>query len=129
VELVRRQQFLCCACAVQTTGAHSVGAPRAVPEARPRDRGGLERVARATRPATLGDKLNEGMRVRVHTTEAAAQSMGVPSVDVLDWSADAVLPDRKHEAALLDYLEVDERELHALVLRSQMRRAQARIRN
>jgi hypothetical protein len=86
-------------------------------------------VARATRPATLGDKLNEVMRVRVHTTEAAAQSMGVPSVDVLDWSADAVLPDRKHEAALLDYLEVDERELHALVLRSQMRRAQARIRN
>jgi len=81
------------------------------------------------RPPTLGDKLNEVMRQRSHTTEAAARAMDAPTEAVLAWSADEQLPDRRCDAALMAYLDVDERQLRALVLRGQMRRTQARIRN
>ena len=73
--------------------------------------------------------MNEVMRQRLHTTENAARAMEVTSDEVLAWSADGPLPERKHDAALMAYLQVDERQLRALVLRGQMRRTQARIRN
>jgi len=69
------------------------------------------------------------MRQRVHTTEAAAQAMGVAPAVVLAWSADEEQPDRSHQDALIAYLQIDEQLLRALVLRGQMRRAQERIRN
>jgi hypothetical protein len=69
------------------------------------------------------------MRERVHTTEAAAQAMGMAPADVLAWSADEDQPDRSHQDALTTYLEIDENQFRALVLRGQMRRAQERIRN
>ena len=91
--------------------------------------GGLRRVARPGRPPTLGDKLNDVMRQRSHTTGDAAQAMHVTSDQVLEWTADGLVADHRHDAALMEYLQVDERQLRALVLRGQMRRTQARIRN
>jgi hypothetical protein len=69
------------------------------------------------------------MRQRVHTTDAAATAMGVAPADVLAWSADEEQPDRSKQGALIAYLDIDEEQLRALVLRGQMRRAQERIRN
>jgi hypothetical protein len=69
------------------------------------------------------------MRQRVHTTETAAQAMGVAPADVMAWSADEDQPDRSHQDALISYLKIDEHQFRALVLRGQMRRAQERIRN
>lgn len=69
------------------------------------------------------------MRQRVHTTEAAAQAMGVSPADVLAWSADEEQPDRSQQGALIAYLQIDEHQFRALALRGQMRRAQERIRN
>ena len=111
------------------THARAPGSPRVVPEVRRNDGGGRTRASRAPRPPTLGDVLNDVMRQRVHTTDAAAQAMGVTPADVLAWSTDEGQPDRAHQDALAAYLQVDEQHLRALVLRSQMRRAQERIRN
>jgi hypothetical protein len=69
------------------------------------------------------------MRLRVQTTDAAAQTLGVTSAEVRAWSADGQLPGHKQLPALQEYLGVDERELRALVLRGQMRLAQSRIRD
>ena len=80
-------------------------------------------------PQTLGDKLDETMTARNHTTEVAAQIIGVSPTDLLAWINDARQPDRTHHTSLASYLGIDEQELRGLVLRSQMRRAQARIRN
>ena len=120
---------VCCATGVALTDARRTSVPRTVPDAYRRDGDRFQRVGRATRPPTLGDVLNQAMRLRMQTTEAAANAMGVTTAEVLAWSADGPPPDREHEAVLAAYLEVDERQLRALVLRSQMRRAQARIRN
>jgi hypothetical protein len=68
------------------------------------------------------------MRRRAHTTEAAALELGVTRNELRAWCGDLEQPDRRHHAALLGYLRVDERQLRGLVLRSQMRHAQARIR-
>jgi hypothetical protein len=119
---------------VATTDARQLSSPRAVPDVNRLDGGdrldgGLRRVARPGRPPTLGDKLNEAMRQRSHTTDAAARAMEVTSDEVLAWSADGQIPDRTHDAALTEYLQVDERQVRALILRGQMRRTQARIRN
>jgi len=111
------------------TDPRPLGQPRAIPEAVGRDGRVRRGAALGSRPPTLGDKLNDVMRQRVQTTDAAARTMGVPPTEVLAWTADAHQPDRGHERALRDYLGVDERELSALVLRGQMRRAQARIRD
>jgi LmbE family N-acetylglucosaminyl deacetylase len=81
------------------------------------------------KPQTLGDKLDETMRLRAHTPEAAARVLGVAPTEVLSWAADRQLPDRSHHTALGSYLEIDERELRGLMLRSQMRMAQWRIRD
>jgi hypothetical protein len=69
------------------------------------------------------------MRKRVQTTEAAATAMGVTPADVLTWCADEDQPDRSKQGALMTYLDIDEEQLRALMLRGQMRRAQERIRN
>jgi len=111
-----------------STGTRATSTPQAVPDVLETGRA-TTRVRPAGRPPTLGDKLQEALRVRNQATDQAAHAMGVPTADLLAWTADAALPDRKHESALMAYLEVDERTLRALVLRGQMRRAQARIRN
>lgn len=111
-----------------TTETRQLGTPRAVPDVNHPD-GVLRRISDAGRPPTLGDRLNEVMRQRSHTTDAAARAMEVPSGEVLAWSADQRLPEHKHDSALMGYLQIDERQLRALVLRGQMRRTQARIRN
>jgi hypothetical protein len=113
---------------VAATDAGPKSAPRAVPDAHRVD-GGLRRGVRPKRPATLGDRLNEAMRLRVQTTHDAARALDATTAEVLAWSADEKLPDRKHLPTLQEYLGVDERELRALVLRGQMRLAQARIRD
>ena len=84
--------------------------------------------ARSAKPTTLGDALDRAMQSHVHTSEAAAEAIGVTKDDVLAWSADLGTPGRNQHAALLEYLDVDEHELRRLILRSQMRRTQARIR-
>jgi DNA-binding transcriptional regulator YiaG len=69
------------------------------------------------------------MRRRTHSSDAAARAMGVTTSAVRAWSADQEWPEPEHVAALLEYLQVDERRLRALVLRGQMRRIEDRIRN
>jgi hypothetical protein len=81
------------------------------------------------KPQTLGDKLHETMRVRAHSPETAGRVLGVAPSDVVLWASDRELPDRAHHTALGSYLEVDERALRGLILRSQMRLAQWRIRD
>jgi hypothetical protein len=119
---------LCSAGGVTATETRHPRSPLAVPDVYQSD-GGLRRIARAGRPPTLGDKLNEVMRQRSQTTEAAARAMEVPSDMLLAWSADHQVPDHRHDAALMGYLQVDEHQLRGLVLRGQMRRTQALIRN
>ena len=111
------------------TDTRAPGSPRTVPEARRNDGSGRPRAAHAARPPTLGDALNDIMRKRVHTTDAAAKAMGVASADVLAWTADEDQPDRSKQDALITYLDIDEEQLRSLMLRGQMRRAQERIRN
>ncbi len=111
------------------TDPRPMGASRAIPDAHRRDERGLGRVPLVTRPPTLGDKLNDVMRQRVQTTDVVARAIGVPSAELLAWTADTKQPDRRHEDALQRYLQVDWRQLRALILRGQMRRAQARIRH
>jgi len=113
---------------VAATDSSRKSGPRAVPDVLRVD-GGLRRGVRPKRPPTLGDRLNEAMRLRVQTTDDAARALGATSAEVLAWSADGQLPERKHLPALQEYLGVDDRELRALVLRGQMRLAQARIRD
>lgn len=86
-------------------------------------------ATRPTRPPTLGDKLHEVLRLKGQTTAHAAQAMGVTKAELLSWSADSEAPGVAGQAALQAYLEVDGRQLRALVLRGQMRLVQARIRN
>jgi hypothetical protein len=113
---------------VAATDAGPRSAPRAVPDVDRVD-GGLRRGVRPKRPPTLGDRLNEAMRQRVQNTHDAARALGATPAEVLAWSADGQLPEQRHLPALQEYLGVDERELRALVLRGQMRLAQARIRD
>jgi hypothetical protein len=80
-------------------------------------------------PQTLGDKLDESMRIRKHNSEEAARSMGVATSEVLLWKHDMQVPGPDHFEAVLDYLFVEDRHLRALILRSQMRRMQWRIRS
>jgi hypothetical protein len=68
------------------------------------------------------------MRVRKHDTETAARVLGVSTSEVLLWMHDMQTPDPSQYDPLLDYLVVEERHLRGLVLRSQMRRMQWRIR-
>jgi hypothetical protein len=79
-------------------------------------------------PQTLGDRLDEAMRVRRHDTDTAARALGVSTSEVLLWMHDMQTPDPSQYDLLLDYLVVEERHLRGLVLRSQMRRMQWRIR-
>ena len=79
-------------------------------------------------PQTMGDRLDEAMRVRKHDTETAARVLGVSTSEVLLWMHDMQTPDPSQYDPLLDYLVVEERHLRGLVLRSQMRRMQWRIR-
>ena len=59
---------------------------------------------------------------------AISGSLGVSTSEVLLWMHDMQVPEPSHYAQLLDYLVVEERHLRGLVLRSQMRRMQWRIR-
>ena len=79
-------------------------------------------------PQTLGDRLDEAMRVRRHDTATAARELGVSTSEVLLWMHDMQVPEPSQYDPLLDYLVVEERHLRGLVLRSQMRRMQWRIR-
>ena len=80
-------------------------------------------------PQTLGDKLDESMRIRKHDTDEAARAMGVAPSEVLLWKHDLQVPGPFQVDAVLDYLFIEERHLRALILRSQMRRMQWRIRS
>ena len=80
------------------------------------------------KPQTLGDRLDEAMRVRKHDTDAAARVLGVSTSEVLLWMHDMQVPEPEQYGPLLDYLVVEEPHLRGLVLRSQMRRMQWRIR-
>jgi len=112
------------------TNTRAPGSSRTVPGGGGRDDGsGQSRTTQSTRPKTLGDTLNDVIRRRVHTTDAAAEAMGVAPADVLAWSADEDQPDRSKQGALITYLDIDEEQLRSLMLRGQMRRAQERIRN
>ncbi len=79
-------------------------------------------------PQTLGDRLDEAMRVRRHDTDAAARVLGVSTSEVLLWMHDMQTPDPELHERLLDYLVEEDRHLRGLILRSQMRRMQWRIR-
>jgi hypothetical protein len=80
-------------------------------------------------PQTLGDKLDESMRIRKHNSDEAARAMGVATSEVLLWKHDMQVPEPVHFDAVLDYLFIEDRHLRALILRSQMRRMQWRIRS
>jgi hypothetical protein len=82
----------------------------------------------AVRPQTLGDKLDEEMRVRSESSAEAAASLGLPRDLVEAWSEDRSVPDKAQFGALQAYLHIDQRQMRSLVLRSQMRLAQVRIR-
>ena len=88
---------------------------------------------RASRTAvmeqTLGDKLDESMRIRAHNAGEAAREMGVTPSEVLLWKHDLQVPRSMHVEVLLDYLLIEEPHLRGLILRSQMRRIQVHIRN
>jgi hypothetical protein len=79
-------------------------------------------------PQTLGDRLDEAMRIRKHDTDTAARVLGVGTSEVLLWMHDMQVPDPTQFEPLLDYLVVEDRHLRGLILRSQMRRMQWRIR-
>ena len=78
---------------------------------------------------TLGDKLDESMRIRAHNSEEAAREMGVTPSEVLLWKHDMQVPQPMHVEVLLDYLFINEPHLRGLILRSQMRRVQMHVRN
>jgi hypothetical protein len=82
----------------------------------------------AVRPQTLGDKLDEEMQVRSESSAEAAASLGLPQDLVEEWSDDRSVPDKSHFGALQSYLHIDHRQMRSLILRSQMRLAQVRIR-
>jgi hypothetical protein len=86
-------------------------------------------VRTAVMPQTLGDRLDEAMRVRQHDTATAARVLGVSTSEVLLWMHDMQTPDPDQCEPLLDYLVVEDRHLRGLILRSQMRRLQMRIRS
>lgn len=79
-------------------------------------------------PQTLGDRLDEAMRIRKHDTSMAAGVLGVGTSEVLLWMHDMQVPEPDQYEPLLDYLVVEEQHLRGLILRSQMRRMQWRIR-
>jgi hypothetical protein len=110
------------------TNASDPGAPLAPPEVQPPEHR-LQRIVRPSRPPTLGDKLNEVLRLKGQTSEQAARAMGVTTAEVLAWTADTEPPGTAGMASLRAYLDVDERQLRGLVLRGQMRLIQARIRD
>ncbi len=85
-------------------------------------------LGQGVKPQTLGEKLDETMQDRAHTPETAARVLGVAPGEVVLWSSDRDLPDHSHYTALGSYLEIDDRTLRGLILRSQMRLAQWRIR-
>jgi hypothetical protein len=89
----------------------------------------MQTLGERVRPQTLGDKLDETMRLRAHTPETAARVLGVAPTEVVLWASDRELPGGSHHTALGSYLEIDERALRGLLLRSQMRLAQWRIRD
>jgi hypothetical protein len=68
------------------------------------------------------------MRARAHTTTAAALELGATGDELRAWCGDLEPPDRRYHPALVGYLGIDEVQLRGLILRSQMRRTQARIR-
>ena len=78
---------------------------------------------------TLGDRLDEAMRIRKHDTATAAGVLGVGTSEVLLWMHDMRVPDPGQYGPLIDHLVVEERHLRGLILRSQMRRMQWRIRS
>ena len=69
------------------------------------------------------------MRVRRHDTDMAARALGVTPSEVLLWMHDMQVPEPAHHERLRDYLVVEEGHLRGLLLRSQMRRTQWRIRS
>ena len=79
-------------------------------------------------PQTLGDRLDESMRIRKHDSEAVARELGVTTSEILLWKHDMQIPEPAHFAAILDYLSIEDRHLRGLILRSQMRRMQWTIR-
>ncbi len=79
-------------------------------------------------PQTLGDRLDEAMRVRRHDTDTAARELGVSTSELLLWMHDMQTPTPDRYELLLEYLVVEDRQLRGLILRSQMRRMQLRIR-
>jgi hypothetical protein len=78
---------------------------------------------------TLGDRLDESMRMRKHNSEEAAREMGVTPSEVLLWKHDMQIPEPVHVEVLMDYLFIEEHHLRGLILRSQMRRIELHIRN
>ena len=82
----------------------------------------------AVMPQTLGEKIDESMRIRKHSSEAAARELGVTTSEILLWKHDMQIPEPAHFEAILAYLSIEDRHLRGLILRSQMRRMQWRNR-
>ena len=78
-------------------------------------------------PPTLGECLTERIIGRGHTYEDAATAIGTSPSEVEGWANDRDVPDLEVFDGLMGYLGVDLKALKALILRSQMRRAQRRI--
>ena len=83
----------------------------------------------ATRPPTLGDRLDELMYARDDTCDDVARVVGATPAVVGRWAADKLVPDPEQFAAVGQYLDVDVAEVRRLVLRSQMRKVQREIRD
>ena len=79
--------------------------------------------------------VSSGLMCEMYVAEGAdhgaggPRTMGVTRAEVPAWSAGTKPPGATGMTALRTYLEVDERQLHGLVLRSQTHLVQARIRN
>jgi len=83
----------------------------------------------ATRPPTLGDRLDELMWKRDETCEDVALVVGATAAAVGRWAADRLAPEPEQFEAVGRYLGVDVDEVRRLVLRSQMRKVQREIRD
>ena len=77
-------------------------------------------------PRTLGEKLDESMRMRRQSSEEVARELGVTTSEVLLWRHDLQVPGPVHFESIAHYLFIEQRQLRGLILRTQMRRMQQR---
>jgi hypothetical protein len=82
----------------------------------------------ALAPQTLAECLTHRMIERGHTDADAAAELGTISLKVRWWAHDSYVPDPEDFGGLTAYLCVDLDSLKGLVLRSQMRQTQRRLR-